>query len=78
MKPPTPLTLLAKHPHTSYSIAAMELTHYALQRLDQKRVDEIKWIRGASEAGESPLTETKRVTVLECAKELGITGDVKL
>jgi hypothetical protein len=73
-----PPTLFTKHPRTSYSTAAVEPTHYALQRLDQKRVDEIKRIMGALEAVESPITETKRVPFLECAKELGIKGDAKL
>jgi hypothetical protein len=56
----------------------MEPTHSTLQRWEQKRVDDIKRIRGTLEAGELPLTETKKDIVLECAKELGVTEIAKL
>ncbi len=49
-----------------------------MQRSVQKRVDEIKRIRGALDSGELPLTEAKKDIVLECAKELGVNGDAKL
>jgi hypothetical protein len=45
--------------------------HTAKQRLDQKRMDEVKRIRYSLEAGDSPLNEAKRCTVLEHPMELG-------
>jgi hypothetical protein len=56
----------------------MEPTHSALQRSDQKRVDEIRRIRGAVEVRELPLTKAESDMVLDYAKELYVSKDTKL
>jgi hypothetical protein len=55
----------------------METVH-SLQRLEQKRLDEVKRMRRALDAGESPLTEAEKDTIAECARELHIDEQTKL
>lgn len=62
--PSPPPSHLTEHPCISCIFTTMELTQTALQRLDQKRIDEVKRVRNT---GESPLIEAAK-----CAKELGV------
>jgi hypothetical protein len=56
-EPPPPHALFTKT-HINYRVAAMELTHPALHRSDQKMIGEVKRTRNALEAEKSPLTKT--------------------
>jgi hypothetical protein len=46
----------------------MEPIH-VLQRLNQKRLDKVKRVRGALEAGEFPVTKAEKDAIVECARE---------
>jgi hypothetical protein len=58
-----------KHPCIGCKATAMEPVH-TLQRLDQKRLDEVNRVRRALEAEEYPLIEAEKDAIAECAKEL--------
>ncbi len=63
-----------KHPTISCKATAMEPIH-VLQRLDQKRLDEVIRVTDALEAGEFPLTQAEKDTIAECAREGCRLGD---
>jgi hypothetical protein len=56
----------------------MKPTHTLLQRSDQKRIVKVKRVRGALEAGETPLTEAEKDIIIECARELDVGEDAKM
>ncbi len=43
--------------------------------MDQKRLDEVKRVRSALEAGKSLLTEAERDTITECTRELDVVWE---
>ncbi len=76
--PPTPLfPLTPKRQRNSCWTTAMKPVH-PLQKLDQKRVDKVKWVRKALEAGKSPLTEAERDIIAECSRELEVNKEATL
>jgi hypothetical protein len=52
----------------SFKVTAMEPIH-VLQRLNQKRLDEVKRVMGALQAGEFPVTKGEKDNIVECARE---------
>jgi hypothetical protein len=57
--------------------AAIEPTQVKIS--DQKRLNEVKRVRAATEACESPLTDDlERGVIVECARELGVKKEARL
>jgi hypothetical protein len=63
-------------PRINCGAAAMESAH-TLQRSDQKRVNEVRRVRNALAAGESPLTKLERGVIIDFAKQLGVDEESK-